>query len=146
MPRQVRIEYAGGVYHVMTRGDRPEGVFTDDTDRVWPGPATKLEASNSPRNLCRACAMRLISTKCSSPTKSDLFSNPSRRASPSKRFSTALRAPRCESRGGALLCCRSTRPSGRGGNSQKKFRFCLSRDLLHSTGCATLAQASFADT
>jgi REP element-mobilizing transposase RayT len=33
MPRQVRIEYAGAVYHVMARGDRGENIFIDDEDR-----------------------------------------------------------------------------------------------------------------
>jgi len=33
MPRQPRIEYAGGVYHVLSRGDRREAIFADDTDR-----------------------------------------------------------------------------------------------------------------
>ena len=34
MPRQMRIQYAGARYHVMSRGDRREAVFYDDTDRV----------------------------------------------------------------------------------------------------------------
>jgi len=33
MPRQPRIEYAGGVYHVLSRGNRQEAIFADDTDR-----------------------------------------------------------------------------------------------------------------
>ena len=33
MPRQPRIEYAGGVYHVLSRGNRQEAIFVDDTDR-----------------------------------------------------------------------------------------------------------------
>jgi len=33
MPRSVRIEYAGAVYHVMCRGDRREAIFHDDDDR-----------------------------------------------------------------------------------------------------------------
>ena len=33
MPRQPRIEYAGGVYHVLSRGNRQEAIFGDDTDR-----------------------------------------------------------------------------------------------------------------
>ena len=33
MPRQPRIEYAGGVYHVMARGDRGEPIYRDDADR-----------------------------------------------------------------------------------------------------------------
>ena len=33
MPRQVRIEFAGAVYHVMARGDRREAIVRDDEDR-----------------------------------------------------------------------------------------------------------------
>ena len=33
MPRQVRIEYAAAIYHVLNRGDRREPIFEDDTDR-----------------------------------------------------------------------------------------------------------------
>ncbi len=33
MPRQVRIQYPGAVYHVMSRGDRREDIFLDDVDR-----------------------------------------------------------------------------------------------------------------
>ena len=33
MPRKPRIEYAGAVYHVMSRGDRSEEIFRDDADR-----------------------------------------------------------------------------------------------------------------
>ena len=33
MPRQLRIEYEGAIYHVMNRGDRREAIFEDDTDR-----------------------------------------------------------------------------------------------------------------
>ena len=34
MPRPLRIQYAGARYHVMSRGDRREAVFYDDTDRM----------------------------------------------------------------------------------------------------------------
>ena len=30
MPRRLRIEYPGAVYHVMNRGDRREDIFKDD--------------------------------------------------------------------------------------------------------------------
>jgi putative transposase len=30
MPRQLRIEYPGAIYHVMSRGDRREDIFKDD--------------------------------------------------------------------------------------------------------------------
>jgi REP element-mobilizing transposase RayT len=33
MPRQLRIQYPGAIYHVMNRGDRRELIFHDDTDR-----------------------------------------------------------------------------------------------------------------
>jgi len=34
MPRKLRIEYPGAVYHVMNRGDRREDIFRDDEDRL----------------------------------------------------------------------------------------------------------------
>ncbi len=33
MPRKPRIEYDGAVYHVMSRGNRREEIYRDDTDR-----------------------------------------------------------------------------------------------------------------
>jgi len=33
MPRPLRIEYAGACYHLMSRGDRREEIFRDDSDR-----------------------------------------------------------------------------------------------------------------
>ena len=33
MPRKLRVEYAGAMYHVMSRGDRREDIFLDDVDR-----------------------------------------------------------------------------------------------------------------
>ena len=33
MPRKLRLEYAGAIYHVMNRGDRGEAIFLDDADR-----------------------------------------------------------------------------------------------------------------
>jgi len=33
MARQLRIEYEGAIYHVMSRGDRREAIFLDDEDR-----------------------------------------------------------------------------------------------------------------
>lgn len=32
MPRKLRIEYPGAIYHVMSRGDRREAIFHDDAD------------------------------------------------------------------------------------------------------------------
>ncbi len=38
MPRQLRVEYEGAVYHVMARGDRREAIYHDDRDRfAWVG-------------------------------------------------------------------------------------------------------------
>jgi REP-associated tyrosine transposase len=33
MPRQLRIQYPGAMYHVMSRGNRREDIFLDDVDR-----------------------------------------------------------------------------------------------------------------
>ncbi len=33
MPRKLRVEYEGAIYHVMNRGDRREPIFLDDQDR-----------------------------------------------------------------------------------------------------------------
>jgi REP element-mobilizing transposase RayT len=33
MPRKIRVEYPGAIYHVMSRGDRREDIFLDDVDR-----------------------------------------------------------------------------------------------------------------
>ena len=33
MPRPLRIQYAGAIYHLMSRGDRRQAIFSDDTDR-----------------------------------------------------------------------------------------------------------------
>ncbi len=34
MPRKLRIQYAGAIYHVMNRGDRREDIFADNADRA----------------------------------------------------------------------------------------------------------------
>src|SRR5215203_1224270 len=33
MPRPLRVEYPGAMYHVMSRGDRREAIFEDEKDR-----------------------------------------------------------------------------------------------------------------
>ena len=33
MPRKLRLEYTGAIYHVMSRGDQREDIFLDDVDR-----------------------------------------------------------------------------------------------------------------
>ncbi len=32
MPRALRIQYPGAIYHIMNRGDRREPIFRDDLD------------------------------------------------------------------------------------------------------------------
>jgi len=34
MPRPLRLQYEGAIYHVMSRGDRREAIFCDDKDRA----------------------------------------------------------------------------------------------------------------
>lgn len=34
MARPLRLEYAGALYHVMSRGDRREAIYDDDADRA----------------------------------------------------------------------------------------------------------------
>src|SRR5436190_13553632 len=34
MPRPLRIEYPGAIYHVMNRGDQRDDIFKDDHDRA----------------------------------------------------------------------------------------------------------------
>jgi len=33
MARPLRLEYAGAIYHVTSRGDRREAIYDDDIDR-----------------------------------------------------------------------------------------------------------------
>ena len=33
MPRKLRVQYVGAVYHVMNRGDQGEPIFKDEEDR-----------------------------------------------------------------------------------------------------------------
>jgi putative transposase len=33
MPRKLRVEYPGAIYHVMSRGNRRQDIFLDDVDR-----------------------------------------------------------------------------------------------------------------
>jgi hypothetical protein len=40
MPRRLRLEYPGAIYHVLNRGDRREPIFRDDLDALgWDGVA-----------------------------------------------------------------------------------------------------------
>ena len=33
MPRQLRVQYPGAIYHVMSRGDRMKDIYESDVDR-----------------------------------------------------------------------------------------------------------------
>ena len=33
MPRKLRVEYPGAIYHVLSRGDRREDIYLEDVDR-----------------------------------------------------------------------------------------------------------------
>jgi REP element-mobilizing transposase RayT len=33
MPRKLRVEYPGAIYHVMSRGNGRQNIFRDDVDR-----------------------------------------------------------------------------------------------------------------
>ncbi len=33
MPRKLRLQYPGAIYHLMNRGDRRDNIFEDDEDR-----------------------------------------------------------------------------------------------------------------
>ena len=33
MPRKLRVQYPGAIYHLINRGDRREPIFKDDLDR-----------------------------------------------------------------------------------------------------------------
>jgi hypothetical protein len=36
MPRKLRLEYPGAIYHVMNRGDRREDIFRPGVSPEWP--------------------------------------------------------------------------------------------------------------
>jgi REP-associated tyrosine transposase len=44
MARAVRVDFAGGLYHVIARGDRQEAIARDDAERAT-FPRTLAEAS-----------------------------------------------------------------------------------------------------
>jgi len=52
MPRRLRIEYPGAIYHVINRGDRREDIFRDDEDRTcFLATLCRCHADVSPRYL-----------------------------------------------------------------------------------------------
>ncbi len=45
MTKPLKIEYAGALYHVTSRGDRRESIYHDDGDRlIWLDAFRKLRA------------------------------------------------------------------------------------------------------
>ncbi len=58
MPRKERMEFAGGVYHVMDRGDRLEAIYEDDRDREMVfAHAGAGDSGTVVRNGCWYCAL-----------------------------------------------------------------------------------------
>ncbi len=52
MPRQLRIEYPGAMYHLMSRGNRREDIFLDDEKKLLTqGPVTPVFLAPKPRPL-----------------------------------------------------------------------------------------------
>jgi putative transposase len=50
MPRQLRIEYPGAIYHVMNCGDRREPIFNNGTDRKRFVASLKLKSEPDEQN------------------------------------------------------------------------------------------------
>lgn len=53
MPRPVRIEFSGAVYHIIARGDQDDFIFAHDRtarNSKIQGPTLGLDGSKSPRN------------------------------------------------------------------------------------------------
>lgn len=62
MPRSVRIEYAGAIYHVMARGNRRQEIFLSDQDReMFLITTISRFGTRSGINYC--CAQLLIGMK-----------------------------------------------------------------------------------
>ena len=72
MPRSLRIEYPGAIYHVMNRGDRREPIFLDDVDQekflttlteactktIWRGHAFRVIHNLQPESSLRLPRLR----------------------------------------------------------------------------------------
>ena len=63
MARQLRIQYEGAIYHLMSRGDRREEIFRDDLDR----------RAFSPRWAPPAKSFVLVAINISVPTELKLY-------------------------------------------------------------------------
>jgi hypothetical protein len=53
VPRKIRVEYLGAIYHVMSRGDRPEHIVLDDVDH-----------HDFLKTLAETCRETIIQGKC----------------------------------------------------------------------------------
>ena len=53
MARPIRIEFAGALYHVTSRGDRREPIYEDDADR-----ACFLKVPGQVAGISTGCVMR----------------------------------------------------------------------------------------
>src|SRR5881394_634643 len=71
MPRKLRIEYPGAIYHVMNRGDQREDIFKDDQDRkgflstlgqAWAEAELKIRRKGDPAKVAMAQRLRQEST------------------------------------------------------------------------------------
>jgi len=51
MTRPIRIEYAGALYHVTSRGDRQEDIYIDDVDRSRTKRCQVLPFASDPFNV-----------------------------------------------------------------------------------------------
>ena len=72
MPRPLRIEFPGAIYHLMNRGDRSEPIFRDDLGRH--------EQARERRGTDERLAERLISrgdAESAEETRGSFFPHPS---------------------------------------------------------------------
>src|SRR6266516_3197535 len=58
MPRKLRLEYVGAIYHVMNRGDRREDIFLDDEDRCRFVPTLAEACEKTDWQVHAYCLMR----------------------------------------------------------------------------------------
>src|SRR5260221_8322632 len=59
MPRKIRVQYPGAIYHVTSRGDRGEDVFLDDVDRQ--------DFLKTLAEACQKTGWQLHAYECQSP-------------------------------------------------------------------------------
>jgi len=66
MPRQLRIEYPGAIYHVKSRGDRREEIFVDEADsRTDLAARERRERTEKAKSLlARSWEATLVARRC----------------------------------------------------------------------------------